>query len=1030
MFFAPEIKEIMTKLAILTPKEQRDFDIPPKLHKIDRPRYFEISSEIRKAGYNKLRGDVNRVGFILQLGYFRASGKFFVTEDFLKRDIQHICKVLEINKKIDIQLYSETSRKYHRDIILSLSGWVLPDESHDKNLIYQAKWFIEQQLSPKKVFKALVEYCWNNKVIIPTYSKLSTYITDHYNAYEEQLLSIIEKEITVEQNESLQALFSNPSDNELSLARPQITNLKAINQSVKPKEIQKNVDVFDIVKGYHTAFNTLTDNLQLTDQATEYFATWVQKAQTFQLTSFSNKHKAYLHLLAYLKHQYYLRHDTLINIFLKSTLAAKSKLTTQLQLIDKNEQSGRNTAIKVISKSSKDLMNFRERVIDIVTQAPLTASEVVRQLENLIEENLKSYDEKEQDRIREMQDFLADLTGNERYFNIWESLSLRLQRRVSNILKVMEFSTKSANKKLLAAIEHFKLMDGNVGHNPPLDFLKDDEREAVLQNKEFRVSLYKALLFSHIADDIKAGQLIFDATYKYKGIFDYLIDDETWLKDRDKLLQAAGLWEFRDVSTVLDDLREKLSIKYRDVNVRLATNENPYLQLDSDGRPKVRTPKIDNSDFGFIGETLMQEGYVPIQKILADINQVCDFKSCFTHFSNKHKKMKPSLEVLLAGILGKGCNLGLNKIANISVGISEDVLNNTVKWFFDLKNVQAASDNIVSYIDKLSLANAYRHDPNQLHTSSDGQKYYVAVDSLNSAYSFKYFGSDKGSTVYTFIDERQVLFYSTVISYSEREAAYVIDGITHNDVIKSDIHSTDSHGYTETIFGAAHFMGTSFAPRIKGLGSQTIYDFDGKNTHIEKGHAIKPSRAIRQKLIKDNWEDILRFMVTIKLKKASASQLFSRLNSYTKQIPLYNALKEFGRIMKSNFILTYYDDLELRQRIEKQLNRVELSNKLAKAIFFANNQEIQEGDKDEQDLTAACKMLIQNSIVLWNYLYLSQYLTHLKDADERANAVQSILNGSVLTWRHINLHGQYDFTRDSANDDEFDLTRILALSIG
>ena len=36
----------MTKLAILTPKEQRKFDAPPKFHKIDRPRYFSVSPEI------------------------------------------------------------------------------------------------------------------------------------------------------------------------------------------------------------------------------------------------------------------------------------------------------------------------------------------------------------------------------------------------------------------------------------------------------------------------------------------------------------------------------------------------------------------------------------------------------------------------------------------------------------------------------------------------------------------------------------------------------------------------------------------------------------------------------------------------------------------------------------------------------------------------------------------------------------------------------------------------------------------------
>lgn len=265
--------------------------------------------------------------------------------------------------------------------------------------------------------------------------------------------------------------------------------------------------------------------------------------------------------------------------------------------------------------------------------------------------------------------------------------------------------------------------------------------------------------------------------------------------------------------------------------------------------------------------------------------------------------------------------------------------------------------------------------------------------------------------------------------YREREAAYVFDGIANNEVVKSDIHSVDTHGYTESIFGAMHFMGVSFAPRIKGLGKQVIYDFDTKKSHTQKGHLIKPSRAIRQKLIKENWEDTLRFMVTIRLKKTPASQLFTRLSSYAKHIPLYNALKEFGRIMKSNFILTYLDDLDLRQQIEKQLNRVELSNKLAKAIYFANNQELQDGSQDKQNLAGACKMLIQNSIVLWNYLYLSEYLSNLKVGAERAEAIQSILNGSVLSWRHINLHGEYNFTIDAANDTTFDLEKILALSV-
>ena len=89
--------------------------------------------------------------------------------------------------------------------------------------------------------------------------------------------------------------------------------------------------------------------------------------------------------------------------------------------------------------------------------------------------------------------------------------------------------------------------------------------------------------------------------------------------------------------------------------------------------------------------------------------------------------------------------------------------------------------------------------PIVLHTSSDGQKFEVAVDSLNANYSFKYLGKDKGVSVVSFIDMRHLLWHSTVISSAEREAAYVIDGLMHNDVVKSDIHSTDTHGYSDII---------------------------------------------------------------------------------------------------------------------------------------------------------------------------------------------------------------------------------------
>jgi len=287
---------------------------------------------------------------------------------------------------------------------------------------------------------------------------------------------------------------------------------------------------------------------------------------------------------------------------------------------------------------------------------------------------------------------------------------------------------------------------------------------------------------------------------------------------------------------------------------------------------------------------------------------------------------------------------------------------------------------------------------------------------LNANYSFKYLGKDKGVSVVTFIDMRELMWHSTVISSAEREAAYVIDGLMHNDVVRSDIHSTDTHGYSEVIFAATHLLGFQFAPRIKGLGRQRLYAFRSRKHYEEQGHVLLPARHIREAIIEEQWDEILRFIATIRLKTATASQLFRRLNSYSRQHPLYRALKEFGKIPKTLFILEYLDDLELRQAVEKQLNKVESSNKFARAISFGHNQEFIQGEKEDQEVAEGCRRLIKNAAVCWSYLYLSRELAAEKNVERREELAEAIRNGSAMAWRHFNLHGEFDFSDERMVD--------------
>ena len=131
---------------------------------------------------------------------------------------------------------------------------------------------------------------------------------------------------------------------------------------------------------------------------------------------------------------------------------------------------------------------------------------------------------------------------------------------------------------------------------------------------------------------------------------------------------------------------------------------------------------------------------------------------------------------------------------------------------------------------------------------------------MNATYSAKYPGFNKASSINTAIDERFATYYSAVITAADREAGNVPDMHLGNPVIKSTVHSTDTHGGTEVIFGMMHFLEIFFAPRIKDLGTLELHSFLPRKHYQALKYDLLPDHYINEKLIHDHWDDMLRLM--------------------------------------------------------------------------------------------------------------------------------------------------------------------------
>ena len=898
----------MARMKIFNTLEEEAFESPPVFNSAERKRFFSLPLLLEDSMVN-LRTPINKVCFLVVAGYFKARRKFFARQ-FHQTDIEYVARQIGVDpSEVFIESYSKETYARHQRAILSYFGYSPFDEAAKTLITNEIAALIRVQFRPKLVLLEIIQVLTVKKIAIPSYNVLADLIVAALNRHQRSLSEIIEACLTENQRTNLDTLLEKePSNGTEEGWRYRLTLLKKSYQSTRPAKIRANLADLDTVQTLYLDLMPVVQRLNLSYESIRYYAYSVIKAQIPQVSRRADEDR-FLHLIAFIVYQTFKLNDLLIDTLLSAVQAAVNAAEKEQKEVYFRERDQRNQSFAtLVEQFRQNVQETLSAIRTIVADAKLNDSQKVVLIDSVLNEKSAKPAQVEQ-QIDEFKQSAVKIQQGQDYFALLETRSLKLQHRVADIVRQVQFAPNCSKPALWAALCHYQQKEGNVDKSAPVDFLAEDQRAALTATDgKFRVSLYKALFFVEVAEAIKSGALNLLHSEKFRSLDEYMIQKADWEANRAEYLQRAQLEGFADCKATLKALEKELDARYKETNQNLIDGKNPYLTIRADGSFHVSTPKQEEVECLSLGTFFPERKYISMLEMLATVDHATNFLDEFEHWQIKYQRARPPKKILFAGIIGYGCDIGHRKLAQISKQIDDGELDNAVNWYFSLQNVQGANDRILRFIDRMSLPNIYRNQSDVLHTSSDGQKINVAVDSLNANYSFKYLGKDKGASAVTFIDMRDLMWHSMVISSAEREAPYVIDGLMHNDVIKSDIHSTDTHGYSEVIFASTYLLGFEFAPRIKGVGRQQLYAFKHRKHYEEQGYLLLPDHYIRENQFEDQWDDVLRFIATIRLKVTTASQLFKRLNSYSKQHPLYRALKEFGKIPKSLFILKYCDD--------------------------------------------------------------------------------------------------------------------------
>lgn len=385
-----------------------------------------------------------------------------------------------------------------------------------------------------------------HKIELPPYYILCDIIGDVYNKIEDHLVSLVEKLLSSNQKGVLDDLiwFDNKASKHYKYSA--LAELKNMSHSTKLPDILDSVKTYRLLKAFYHEFINIYANLDLSEQAVAYYSKWVQKSRLFQLKQFVNRSKAYLYLLAHIKHQYFSHSDRYMDVFLKTV---KSSLNIAKKKEEKFKtallQQQKNVLIKLISLHSNSKEVFLN-LLQIFSLSSLDSDKKIEKAKNIIVNHLENDKKIEIDNLGIMKLFLDDEELHSNKVNILKSTGARLQKKLSPILCLLDFEYGHSTKKIEIAVSSFSATNGKILKDQTDLFLSLQEKELISMGKSLNALAYKALLFTKVAQGILSGGINLQFSFRYLSMEKYLIDDKRWNEHKLDIVESCGLSNFID----------------------------------------------------------------------------------------------------------------------------------------------------------------------------------------------------------------------------------------------------------------------------------------------------------------------------------------------------------------------------------------------------------------------------------------------------------------------------------------------------
>lgn len=994
------------RLAVLSVEEIDDLYSLPHFTDDDRHLYFDLSVAEREA-VEAVRTISVAAHLTLQLGYFKAKRQFFAYEqDDVLEDLDYIMKLhFPARDYASIKTPSRPTRVELQRMVLQLFNYRLCDSGAKIELELKAQRIAMLSTQPVYILRELMKHMSQQSIVAPGYRFLQEMIGRVVANERSRITQLLNKEMTPAIDKQLTMLL------QADEGMYRISVLKHEPKDFSYKELVCEVERRKFFQPLHEFAHGFLATAGLSNESGKYYASLVKFYTVYKLQRMALP-TARLYLLCFAYHRFRQINDNLIEAFIH-----------WVDQYEKQAKLAADVAMQHALAGAADNLQAAGQVLSLFVDSSIageTPFSVVKE---------KAFGLLEAERFPSVSAYMRNITFDKVGFewSHYTKLSPTFKRNLRQLFSDLEFAGRVEDAPLLEAVDFLQgLLRENKSprQTNPLLFPaavipKGMQRYLFAKvngkkEKTLEVDRYEFLIYRLLRNALEAGDVFVKNSTEFRRFEDDLISDARW-QDKDAILREIGApLLLAPIKETLKAFHETLEARFKSVNQRIEDGVNKHIKITGAAEKRRWTLIYPGAEAPVNNPFYSQLPGIGIADLLWFVSGETGFLGAFSHVLDRYVKHEPDPRDILACIVAMGTNMGLWKMAEVS-GLGHTSMMTTARNYLRLETVRAANDAITNATAKLPAFHLFDIQ-DTLHSSSDGQRMETQIDTINARHGPKYFGLHKGVSAYTLV-ANHVPINAKIIGTHEHESHYVFD-LLHNNTsdIKPERHSTDTHGTNQVNFWILLTFGYGFAPRYRDLHKK-MDTLVGFRTPDEYGDfLIKPSRKAYEDLIENEWPNVQRIMASLAQKDVTQATIVRKLASYARQNQTKKALWELENICRSLYILEFIDDVELRQCVQKALNRGEAYHRLRRAVAFVNGGKFRVKTETEQQLWNECSRLITNAIIYYNTVLLSRVYEQKQAAgDKEAQAM--IKSVSPVAWQNVNLFGRFEFSQLASNVD-------------